>query len=285
MSNQRTNATAIAKETPPTPALRYERVMVTPDIAAEFLRSNSTNRPLRRKKVDQYARAMTDGQWQETGQPIIFSKSGRMIDGQHRCAAVMKAGVTVAMTIVRGVADAAFTAIDDSAPRTLADILAIEGWAPWEARSGATAARYALAYQHGSRKLNLSFANAVARDFVFNHPDLMTSVELLAKLPRKPSPTPHSLGAFLHFEMAKLDRDAADRFIRQLWTGENLGPDDIVLQLRNRLLARLLGTKKGAELETIAEAVIRVWNSYRRGKPIKHINNAFRHDSNAVRIE
>jgi hypothetical protein len=95
---------------------------------------------------------------------------------------------------------------------------------------------------------------------------------------------PHSLGAFLHFIFARIDREAADDFIHKLWTGENAGTaEDIRLQLRNELIARTL--KKGMRnLDLLSVAIIRVWNSIRSGQAIT-IKKAFRTDGPPVSAE
>jgi hypothetical protein len=265
--------------------VRYERLFVTPEMAAEWLRANPTNRPIRKQRVAELVDAIRSGRWHENGQGIIFSKSGRMLNGQHRCLAICSSGIGVWMLVTNGVDDAAMPSIDDGAPRTLADVLVMEGWDPWNSRTGSTAVRYAIALETGKNKLNISIENEIGREFVFSNPEIMSSVEMLQKLPRKPTPMPHSLGAFLHYEMGKLDRDAADDFIRKLWTGENLASGDVVLQLRNSLLGRQLQGGRRKDVESSATAAIRVWNSIRRGKPIRHINNAFRMDGALPRPE
>jgi hypothetical protein len=69
--------------------------MITPDMAADLLAVNVSNRNVRQRRVDQYARDMQVGRWQPTGEPITISDTGKLLNGQHRLMAVVQAGVTV----------------------------------------------------------------------------------------------------------------------------------------------------------------------------------------------
>ena len=65
---------------------------------------------------------------------------------------------------------------------------------------------------------------------------------------------------------------------------KDLAADDILLALCNNLLGRtLVSGNKNKDL--LAAGILRVWNGLRRGKPLKHINNAFRMDGATVRAE
>jgi hypothetical protein len=261
-----------------------ENVVLTPELAAEWLRTNHCNRPLNNKKIEQYSKAIAAGKFPNIGQPIIFGTSKRMLNGQHRCHAVVKTGVAIEVSVARGVEDRFMPLIDAGTSRSLRDVLVIEGWTPWLARVGATAARYAMAFEAGV-KINTEISNDAGRDYVFDHPDLMGSVEFIASLPRFPAPVPHSLAAFVHYLFrAVVDEssDEADQFIRQFWTGEDLSANDIILQLRNRLIARTM-SGHSVRPEDMAGAIIRVWNSVRIGRPIKYVNNALRSDGTMPR--
>ena len=63
-------------------------VYVTPDMAKRWLSKNTGNRPVKKAKVAQYARDMTEGRWEITGEAVKFAQSGRLIDGQNRLHAV-----------------------------------------------------------------------------------------------------------------------------------------------------------------------------------------------------
>lgn len=74
---------------------------ITPEIAVEMLKKNTNNyRRVTETRVNQYARKMELGFWQENGEPIQFSKDGELLNGQHRLAAIIKSNTTQRMVVV-----------------------------------------------------------------------------------------------------------------------------------------------------------------------------------------
>ena len=104
-----------------------QRVKVTPTMAAKWIARNHQNRTLSQKTVDQYAADMAAGKWTFTGQAIIFDAAGRLIDGQHRLTAQIKANVTLEWLVVVGVETETRDYIDIGRPRSVGAQLQIKG--------------------------------------------------------------------------------------------------------------------------------------------------------------
>ena len=75
------------------------QVLVTPPLAASWLKRNLCNRPVTQGAVLYLANEMKQGTWQHTHQGICFNKEGVLLDGQHRLHAVIVAGVAVWMNV------------------------------------------------------------------------------------------------------------------------------------------------------------------------------------------
>jgi hypothetical protein len=105
--------------------MNSEIILVTPEIAANWLAYNTSNRQLRKSLVRDYAAQMKDGEWMVTHQQIAFTGNltlpGRLIDGQHRLSAVILSGVSVRMAVAFGVDEKTFTVTDRGAPRSAGD--------------------------------------------------------------------------------------------------------------------------------------------------------------------
>lgn len=96
---------------------------VTPEVAAMWLTRNcSENRNLSRGRVEELARAILQGQWRLTHQGIAFGENGDLIDGQHRLAAIVRAGVPVQILVTRGLPQSSFSVMDRGWTRSLRDI-------------------------------------------------------------------------------------------------------------------------------------------------------------------
>lgn len=116
---------------------------ITPDEAQKMLDLNTNNRPIRQVRVHLYASEMKADRWLLTGEPIIFNGTN-LINGQHRLAACVYAGVPFTTAVFRGAADEVYQVIDSGLARTAGDVLKHEGIPHYNAT--ASAARLVLGY-------------------------------------------------------------------------------------------------------------------------------------------
>jgi hypothetical protein len=73
---------------------------VSPQQASIWLQSNQHNRPINEATVAFYAKEMLAGKWRLMGQAIIFSKSGKLLNGQHRLMACVRSGKIIPASVV-----------------------------------------------------------------------------------------------------------------------------------------------------------------------------------------
>ncbi len=107
--------------------LSIDVVTVTPKQAAQWLESNDVNRNLRRKLVDAYRRDMEAGRWVFTAEPVQISRTGRLLNGQHRLHALAGSKVKgIQLLVATGLADEAQSMMDQGKPRGIRDALLIE---------------------------------------------------------------------------------------------------------------------------------------------------------------
>lgn len=104
--------------------MELNRILVTPEMANDYLKANSGNRNIRESVVRAYAADMKNGTWyQKDGlvNPVSFSKTGRLIDGQHRLHAIIRSGVPIWCYVVTGAEEDAFYYFDGGEKRRLSD--------------------------------------------------------------------------------------------------------------------------------------------------------------------
>lgn len=105
-----------------------KRMVVTPKMAAEFLKLNVCNRKFKQHIANHYAMLMNRGEWSQTStQGIDISVSGLLMNGQHRLSAIVKSGVSVNMFVHENVPDENFKTMDTGAKRSMTDIIDIAG--------------------------------------------------------------------------------------------------------------------------------------------------------------
>jgi len=108
--------------------IRIVRTLITPAIAKEYLKRNTSNRPLSKRRVSEYAGVMKKGGWREDTLEIIkFDKTSRLIDGQHRLEAIVLSGASVCMHVAFGLTSSVFDVLDTGKGRGSSDVLAMHG--------------------------------------------------------------------------------------------------------------------------------------------------------------
>ena len=95
--------------------------VITPSMAAQMLSANPINRKKRQGWINDLSDLILRGEWKCTHQGIAISKSGYLLDGQHRLEAIVKSGASVPMSVSRELDDDSFSVIDRGITRTMAD--------------------------------------------------------------------------------------------------------------------------------------------------------------------
>lgn len=96
---------------------------ITPDDARKLLEKNTENRPLRESWVEQLVTLIRDGKWATTHQGIALAKNGRVLDGQHRLHAILRANTPVQVLVTTGMDEDDYRWIDCGKARTTPDRL------------------------------------------------------------------------------------------------------------------------------------------------------------------
>lgn len=122
------------------PVMQFDVIEVDAEMAEFLLSFNKeheqgvagTNRKASNLKIDEWAYMMVAGEWILIHQGIAFSKSGELIDGQHRLKAVLRAneltpGIKVKFVIAVGCDRDTYKVIDQGMRRRLSDLLTSQG--------------------------------------------------------------------------------------------------------------------------------------------------------------
>lgn len=138
----------------------YRTIKITPEIAGDMLANNyENNRRINPRAVKAIAADMKDGRFvSQNGQTIIVTKSGKLIDGQHRLSAIRESGVsfTFLVAIVDDEEERVFCSIDCGKPRTLRQF--IKG----TNRTNVSAiARVAYAIEYGDASLYMTLGGYI----------------------------------------------------------------------------------------------------------------------------
>lgn len=124
------------------PRVRFEDIDITAkgehvvtmdsEQAAFALQYNTDNRNLRKQHVEHLANMITSGQWRSDHPvPIVFSREGVLLDGQHRLQAIVYAELTdgdyVTVRVITGADPAVREYIDCGLTRAMTDRVKLTG--------------------------------------------------------------------------------------------------------------------------------------------------------------
>lgn len=99
-------------------------VVMTPALGERLLAMNTHNRSCGNNYVKNLKHAIQCGEWVATNQGIAVSRTGVLLDGQHRLFALKEAGwPAVEILLVTGLPDEVQSAIDQGKKRTVGDAL------------------------------------------------------------------------------------------------------------------------------------------------------------------
>lgn len=236
-------------------------VYVDPTIAARWLERNHVNRNIRAAKVATYARDMAAGNWHNTGEPIKFAADGRLLDGQHRLTAILSAGVTVPMFVVRGLVPDAQAFMDTGASRTSSDALAMRGYKNSVALGAIT--RAVLLHETGTEP-----SRGEILEWVELYPDLQIAAQIAVAHARG-CDLPPSIVGLSSWVIGRVNGwDEASTFWSTADSLVGLSPGDPILAML-KCFAEYRRAGKKLSSEAYLSAIIRAYNHRRKGNQLK----------------
>jgi hypothetical protein len=253
--------------------MHSEIVTVTPELAVEWLGKNTHNRPLSRSSVTALAQAIERGEWQISHQGLAFNQDGDLIDGQHRLAAIARAGIPVEILVTWDVPNSSFTVLDTGRKRTGRDTLSLAN----ESNSThlAAALRGLHLYRTAQEKQWTGASSMITNDQLLHlleeNPGIRQAVVRGIAINRstKVTVTAASVGWYVTSQ-ERPEIDQSDWY-DGLVTGANLSQGDPRLTLRNTMLNLASGKAFRRRHDSREHLLyyLKAWNAWVEGRSIK----------------
>lgn len=213
--------------------------VITPSVAKKMLEGNTDNRKLRRQRVTQYADAIKRGMWEIQNDAITISKTGKLLNGQHRLTAIVEADQPCQCLVLRGVDDSAYAAIDSGLSRTVNDSLVASGVGS-NATHLSPMARTLICMDAGLNIFDTNSMSLVQRqdivEYVHKNSELLDwALQVSRKADSAVGGIRHAWGVFAILAAQKHGKDKVEEFINLVVDGAGLKPGDSPLALRNWL--------------------------------------------------
>lgn len=238
---------------------------ITPELAALWLENNAGNRAISIAHVDRLKKEIVSGRWKVNGDAIRISKTGRVLDGQHRLTAIVKSGMEIDSLVLYDVDDNVFDTIDIGKRRSAGDTLGCIG----EKNSYRLAAALILVdkYHTGTIEKGVTYSNGEILELLEKYPDVRDYIHTVI---RGVSLMPPAVIDACHYLFSRKDKTMADAFIQKLLRGSELDARDPVYVLRERLIQNSVSKAKLTKAHLFA-LCIRAWNHARSGNKINHL--------------
>lgn len=249
---------------------------ITPDVAREYLKANTSNRPISKGHVETISNQMKKGEFLLNGESIIFSNEGVLMQGQHRLAACIKSNTPFQSVVVRGIPYSSFHTLDSGRNRTISDVFAIKD-IPEYTRMSAIVNSYMKIHQgigyyiacEGLQRMKLSKKDVF--DEYNKYSQLFTEIRLFAnKCYDKMRILKHSyIGGIMAYLIIdkKHPQDFVESFFTMLFYQTNISNDTINI-LRVKLINDLASERKMTAKYKLA-IIAKCWNAYVENKEMK----------------
>lgn len=245
---------------------------VTPQMATDWDDTNHNPRNTSLSTVNQYARDMTNNNWEPNGEPIMFDEDGRLLNGFHRLAACRVAEVPFYTYVITGLPRGT-KLFDLGYKRTHGQILKITGEHYGNYLAATT--RLLWKYERGPRTLLNNRERPTLHDvyeLLDRHPELKTSVELCAGSFRKTRQLTRtaSIPSIIHYLGSKKHGERATDFLEMIHRG--VGPETKRNRAAYMLRERLLDWQQKRVRASIADYLaiwIPAWNAFAMERPIR----------------
>jgi hypothetical protein len=268
------STTIFARKAGSTPEPSYQVVAVDAPLAEKWLGRNNRNRHVRSRKVDEFARDMSAGNWQFNGDTIRISANGNLLDGQHRLLAVVQSECTIKFLVVSGLAESSQDTMDIGAKRSMADQLALSGEVSTNQLAAVLRKVMILDSQRGWNR-TAAPTYAEMRAYFTEHPEIRFATDV-AQQSRTELPCPPSVIGATYQICAAIDRSAANVFfVDQLINSIGLRVGDPAHTLKKRLRAEAgEGSDHGSASrnrmseDNVIRYVFTAWNAFRDGRQV-----------------
>lgn len=245
--------------------MKANLMTITPEWAQKTLNEkNAGNRTMNRIHVESLAKEMRRGKWKVNGDTICLNGT-RLIDGQHRLAAVVLSGVCIQTFVIEGLASDVFDTKDVGKRRSAGDTLGVRG----EPNACRLAACLILIdkYVTGRSDKSVTYSNTEIEELLEKYPEARNSLH--TNKAGRGIITPSVLDA-CHYLFSRKDPVLAEEFVEKLTRGTGLEEGTPWYILRERLVANSLSKAK-LDRPYLMALCIKAWNHSRVGGTIRFL--------------
>lgn len=275
MSNEKMKTEEFAKrfitKTPTASIVETSR-----DFVDWALSVNTHNRSIKNHVANIYADDMKAGEWMLTAQGVGFSKSGFLLDGQHRLLANKNAGYpTIPLVVVTGLDPDAQLKTDIHSRRTPSDLLFLAVGVFTDPTL--TSALTMLSRIDSDKSISSQYGRVPIKQVAASFERYSDTIGHVV-FPKTRGLGAGFIAAVLRAVFYEISPDLAKRFIAGVRTGENLTKGDPRLALRRVLIegtARSIGGRQAKQIRApdVFALTARALRAYADGETLDYVQH------------
>lgn len=242
-------------------------VTITPELALAMLGYNENNRAQRGRAIADLARDLLESNWRLNGETIKVSKTGRLLDGQHRIGSIILSDVPMRTFVVIGLEDEDQDTMDSGTKRTTGDMFKLHG--EKDVNVLAAIVRRLWSWDRGDRRLgsNPVPTKSESADFLAEHPEVRESVRVAGRVYTAFPYLSKTAVGVAHHLISQVDAEQAQWFFDKLASGAIEDENHPIVTTRNRMIR----DNDVRDMFTSLVLIMRAWNSMRAGTSLKKI--------------
>lgn len=262
-------------------AVTAEVTRVTPAQARQWLENNHVNRNIRPKVVNAYRRDMEGGRWEFTGEAVQISRTGALLNGQHRLTALADANVrSIDLLVVTGLPDDAQTLMDQGVARGIRDALLLQHGHVKNITVVAGVARWLVlcpevgSHMNPSLMRNKVTAAEAVEKFNEDVDSLVAAGQAAVSMRKNMLGSPTAMG-YGWYQLHKVDESACNEFFAGMLDMEWSMPNDPRKAALRRMQMMHGDENVKTTIETgvmLVSVLTRAWNHWRKGEEVETLN-------------
>jgi len=256
---------------------------ITQEIAEAMLLRNpiGANRRPTLQTIKYYARQMVNNEWKKTGQPILFSSNGQLLDAGHRLWASYLSGTSFPTYLIGDVPPDSnlFAYIDNSKARSPSDALSTAGLNGL-AKTLSSIVNIALHYEHNcyqaSTKKTLEKVTPIeVIRYVTEHNNLRLGARLMAGEYKSAAAVIlyKDVAAFAAFQILELyGEEELETFMTELGDVGAEPQEGSPVAALQKVLAEDEHSKEPMKKHQVLGHIIKAFNAWYQEEPVKKIS-------------
>lgn len=247
-----------------------EFVELTPKLAKTWLDTVERPRPLSKMNLVKLENDINEGRYNKpNNDAICHDKNYHMMNGQHRCNAVLNTGKSIPVIVFYGLEPEDFDILDGGKKRSGGDVLSILNVQYYNETAAALKSLYCYLKGHSFKVHNFHLTPHQIVEMYNEHEEIINGHKFFIKLSKKANFISRSSFLFVYYVANREAVEFAEEFFTSLVTGVGFESEYHPAYLLRNILIRDAAAKINKMPGYIKlYLLVKAWNAYYNNKEI-----------------